>query len=84
MVDTYIAIWYNAYRNWEIEKTIEVNRMNEFSSGELMALTKLINREERLRENNISLENIYEIQGKIKNMKIELKTKNEMYKSPTQ
>lgn len=49
--------------------------MIEFSSGELMALTKLINREQRLRENNISLENIYEIQRKIKNMKLSKKQK---------
>jgi hypothetical protein len=55
--------------------------MIQFSSGELGALTKLINKEERLRENNISLENIYEIQNKIKNMKIELKAKNEIYRS---
>ena len=47
--------------------------MIEFSSGELMALTKLINREQRLRENNISLENIYEIQRKIKSMKLSKK-----------
>ena len=49
--------------------------MIEFSSGELMALTKLINREQRLRENNISLENIYEIQRKIKSMKLSKKQK---------
>ena len=50
--------------------------MIKFSSGELRALTKLINREERRRENNVSLENIYEIRAKIKKMQRELKAKH--------
>lgn len=47
--------------------------MDGFNSSELRALVKLINREERCRENNISLENIYKIQGKIKAMQHQLK-----------
>lgn len=50
--------------------------MVEFSLGELRALTKLINKEEKHRKNNISLENIYEIQNKIKKMQSELKARH--------
>ena len=42
--------------------------MFDFNTAELRALVKLINKEEKLRANNISLLNIYEIQRKLKFM----------------